>query len=74
MTDVNLTPDKLVKYLKIAEKQRTRAAQKFVDDYGPSSATVAEVNTEIAELNMAINLLMANQSTPIEKHIAANKK
>lgn len=72
-TTVTLSPDKIIKYLKIAEKQRTRAAQKFVEDYGPSSATVAEVNTEIAELNMAINRLMAQANTPIEKHIKNQK-
>lgn len=71
---VELSPAKLITYLKIAGKQRERAAKKFVEDYGPSSATVAEVNTELAELNMAINKLTVDASTPIEKHIAAQNK
>lgn len=52
-------PDlKLAKYLQIAVKQRKRALQKFVDDYGPESSTVAECSGEIAELEIAINSLV----------------
>lgn len=72
--EVNLPAEKLVKYLKIAENQRNRAAKKFVEDYGPTSATVNEVNTEIAELNQEINRLIVQANTPLEKHIAASKK
>lgn len=74
MVEVNLPLTKLINYLRIAEKQRQRAAKKFVEDYGPTAATVAEVNNEIGELSMAINQLLTQAATPIEKHIANQKK
>lgn len=74
MTEVNLAPDKLVKYLRIAENQRNRAAKKFVDDYGPTSNTVKEVNAEIAELSQEINRLVVVANTPVEQHIQKEKE
>lgn len=73
-TEVHLDKTNLVKYLTIASKQRKRAAQKFMDDYGPASATVAEVNQEIGELDMAISELNARKDTPLEQAIDANTK
>lgn len=60
-TTVNLTPQKVVQYLNVAFKQRERAAKKFNEDYGPNSATVAEISTELAELNRAINEIVTTQ-------------
>lgn len=68
MTEVDIEATKLVKYLKIAENQRNRALQKFVQDYGPSSATVTECTKEVADLRLAINKLEASP-TPIEDAI-----
>lgn len=69
-TNVNLTPDKLIKYLTIAAKQRKRAVEKFVQDYGPNSATVLEVNGEIGELDRAIADLQVDASkiVPLTKN------
>lgn len=53
----NLNPLQLAKYIGIAYKQRERAAKKFAEDYGPSSATVTEVSVELAEMNKAITEL-----------------
>lgn len=53
----NLSAGQLAKYIQIAYKQRERAAKKFADDYGPSSATVSEVSLELAEMNKAITEL-----------------
>lgn len=69
MVEVDLPILKLINYLRIAAKQRERAAKKFVEDYGPSSGTVAEVNAEIGELNQAINTLLVQSVTPLEQHI-----
>lgn len=68
MISVNLEREKLTKYLQIAANQRKRAAAKFVQDYGPSSATVKEVSQEIANLDLEINRITAEQDkTPIEQ-------
>lgn len=53
--DLDLAPAQLAKYLQIAANQRKRAATKFIQDYGPESATVAEVHAEIASLDTTIN-------------------
>lgn len=53
-----ISPQKLAKYLSIAAAQRKRAATKFITDYGPESATVTEVQAEIAELDMEISALL----------------
>lgn len=53
----NHTPREIAKYLTVALKQRERAAMKFTTDYGPNSATVAEISTEIARLRKLINEL-----------------
>lgn len=71
MTEVNISKAKLANYLSIALKQKERAAQKFVQDYGPSSAAVAEINGECAKLKTVINQLHM-EDTPIESEI--NKK
>lgn len=55
---VNITPAKLAKYLQIANNQRKRALNKFIADYGPESATVAEIHGEVAELELEINSLV----------------
>jgi hypothetical protein len=73
MTEVNISREKLVKYLKTAEQQRRRAATKFVDDYGPNSSVVMEISAELAELGAAINTLMAQPDTPLERHLAATQ-
>lgn len=73
MTEVKLPILKLINYLKIAAKQRERAAKKFVEEYGPSSGTVAEVNGELGELQQAINELLIASVTPIEQHIQKEK-
>lgn len=57
-TTTNITPAKLAKYLQIAAAQRKRALTKFVQDYGPESATVAECHGEVAELEIEINNLV----------------
>lgn len=65
---VEMEPHQLAKYLQIAANQRKRAATKFVQDYGPTSATVAEVNSEIAELDTVINtLIKAAAKAPLRK-------
>lgn len=74
MTEVKLPILKIINYLKIAAKQRERAAKKFGEDYGPSSATVAEINGELGELQNAINELLIASVTPIEKHIQNQSK
>lgn len=74
MTDVNLPILKLINYLRIAAKQRERAAKKFADDYGPSSATVAEINGELGELQNAINSLLIASVTPIEQFISKQRE
>lgn len=51
---VNLPADKLAKYLKVAYDQRTRAANKFSQDYGPNHVITQEVAAELSELNRAI--------------------
>lgn len=56
-TYVKIDREKLVRYLTVALKQRKRALDKFVSDYGPSSSSVAEINVELAELNNAIATL-----------------
>lgn len=56
--DIDITAGQLAKYLQIAANQRKRAATKFIQDYGPQSATVAEVQAEIAELDMTINKIV----------------
>lgn len=61
MTDVNIDKIQLAKYLSIASNQRKRAVNKFIQDYGPSSATVLEVSTEVAQLDLAITQLMATK-------------
>lgn len=58
--NVGISDAKLAKYLQIAANQRKRAVAKFINDYGPESATVAEVQAECAELDMAINTLLKN--------------
>lgn len=58
--NLGLSDSKLAKYLQIAANQRKRALTKFVTDYGPESATVAECSGEIAELEMCINSLIKN--------------
>lgn len=58
--DLDLAPAQLAKYLQIAANQRKRAANKFMTDYGPESATVAEVNAEIASLDTVINSILKN--------------
>lgn len=64
-TEVQITPNKLAKYLQIAANQRKRALAKFVQDYGPESATVSECNTEIAELELAIHsMIKASHAAP----------
>lgn len=73
MTEVNLDAKKLVTYLTIAHKQRLRALQKFQQDYGPTSATVNEVNAEIAELQTCI-LDLQRTPTPLEVEANKNKK
>lgn len=56
--EIDISPAQLAKYLQIAANQRKRAASKFIQDYGPQSATVAEVQAEIAELDMTINKIV----------------
>lgn len=56
--EIDIAPSQLAKYLQIAANQRKRAATKFIQDYGPASATVAEVQAEIAELDMTINKIV----------------
>lgn len=70
MTNVTLPISKMINYLRIAAKQRERAAKKFVDDYGPNAAVVAEVNAELGELQNAINQLLIESVTPLEQAIA----
>lgn len=74
--NVNIDKDKLIKYLDIAAKQRKRAAAKFVQDYGPSSATVKEVTQEIAQLDLEISRLNSQDETPtpIEEAAASKKR
>lgn len=57
MTDVNLDRIKLIRYLEIAKSQRIRGANQLQNNYGVDSAAVKEAQTEIAELNSAINQL-----------------
>lgn len=59
---VDMLPAQLAKYLQIAANQRKRAAAKFVQDYGPSSATVVEVQGEIADLDQTISKLLKDQA------------
>lgn len=75
MIQLDMDKVKLVRYLRIAQKQRERAATKFVQDYGPSSNTVAEISQEIAQLNMVINSLEAGGTqTDIEDKLKSGKK
>lgn len=60
INNIGIPDAKLAKYLQIAANQRKRALNKFVQDYGPESATVAECNGEIAEIELAINTLIKN--------------
>lgn len=72
--NIGLSDAKLAQYLNIALKQRQRAANKFVQDYGPESATVQEINREIGEMQLAIATLSAKkEKTPLETAIAAKK-
>lgn len=70
--DLDLTPTQMAAFLTIAKKQRERAATKFIQDYGPSSASVAEINRDIGQLNKAIADL-SNLPTPIERVIRDKK-
>lgn len=56
--NIGIPDHKLAKYLQIAANQRKRAVAKFITDYGPESATVAELSSEVAELELAINTLI----------------
>lgn len=59
---------KLAQYLQIAVKQRKRALDKFVQDYGPTSSVVSECSAEIAEIELAINTLVKEQAkAPLRK-------
>lgn len=58
VNNTGISDAKLAKYLQIAANQRKRALNKFVQDYGPESATVSECNGEIAEIEIAINTLI----------------
>lgn len=72
MTEVALSKDKVIKYLKIAQAQRERALNKFITDYGPSSATVQEASKEVAEMRQAV-ILLETEETPLEKAINEKK-
>lgn len=72
-TQVDIAPVKLAKYLQIAVNQRKRALAKFVTDYGPESATVAECNTEISELELAIHSMIKAASKEPHSSTPRNK-
>lgn len=65
MANINIDEAKLAKYLQVAVNQRKRALAKFIQDYGPNSATVAECQGEVAELEVEINnMLKAAAQSP----------
>lgn len=55
---------KLAQYLRIAEKQRSRALEKFKQDYGPDSSIVKECMAEIGAIELAIAELTTAQNNP----------
>lgn len=70
MTNVNLPADAVIRYLNIALKTKERTAPRFIQDYGPSSSAVAEINREIAKLKLAINTIQSGTDQtdlPLEK-------
>lgn len=72
---VNLHPLALARYLTVALKQKERAVNKFVQDYGPNSATVQEITGEVAQLRQTINKLEApDQEAQLELIKGATKK
>lgn len=61
--ELDIAPTQLAKYLQIAANQRKRAATKFIQDYGPESATVTEVQAEIAALDLTINKIIKDAAS-----------
>lgn len=67
--EIDIPAAQLAKYLQIAANQRKRAANKFIQDYGPQSATVTEVQAEIAELDLTINKIVKDAAkSPASAH------
>lgn len=69
---VNLDREHLIKYLQIASGVRKRQAKLFLEQWGPTSASVREITQEVGRLDLAITQLQV-EPTEIEKAIQAKK-